>query len=278
MLKAIIFDMDDTLIDWSQRTQEWQDYENGYLNTIFDYLMSKIESLGAVDEFIAVTRRLTQEAWTASARELDAPNFLGILEQAFESLGITFNRHDIDAHLRTFNEQLVAGVTAFPDVEELLPVLVSHNIKIGMITNSTKPMWMRDRELQAYGLLAHFADCRLSSADVGFLKPHPAIFQAALDCLGVGSDEAIFIGDNPEADIAGAQAVGMRGVLRVGPNAPPLISGLIIPDGAINSLHELMPLLDKWYPEWRAGDDSQLTDVTDITGETHGAATTHSLS
>ena len=258
MLKAIIFDMDDTLIDWSQRTQNWQEYENNYLTRVFEYLMSKIESPATVDEFIVAVRQHTEKAWLASGPELHAPNFLAILEQAFASLGVNLKRLDIETRLRNFDWELSPGVGAYPDVEELLPVLVSHNIKIGMITNAHYPMWMRDRELQAYGLLAHFADCRLSSADVGFLKPHPAIFKAALDCLGARPDEAIFIGDNPEADIAGAQAVGMRGVLRVGPNAPPLISGLIIPDGAINSLHELMPLLDKWYPGWRAGDDVNL--------------------
>ncbi len=238
MLKAIIFDMDDTLIDWSQRTQNWQEYENNYLTRVFEYLMSKIESPATVDEFIVAVRQHTEKAWLASGPELHAPNFLAILEQAFASLGVNLKRLDIETRLRNFDWELSPGVGAYPDVEELLPVLVSHNIKIGMITNAHYPMWMRDRELQAYGLLAHFADCRLSSADVGFLKPHPAIFKAALDCLGARPDEAIFIGDNPEADIAGAQAVGMRGVLRVGPNAPPL----------------------------------------DITGETHGAATTHSIS
>ena len=57
----------------------------------------------------------------------------------------------------------------------------------------------------------------------------PAIFEAALDCLGVQVDEAVFVGDNPEADIAGAQSIGMKAVLRVRHRTPPLISGLIIP-------------------------------------------------
>ena len=51
---------------------------------------------------------------------------------------------------------------------------------------------------------------------------------------------------------AGAQAVGLKAVLRVTHPAPPMLSGLIVPDGAINSLFELPPLLDEWYPGWRA--------------------------
>ena len=89
-----------------------------------------------------------------------------------------------------------------------------------------------------------------SAADVGYLKPHPSIFQAALECLGTEAEETIFVGDTVEHDIAGAQAAGMRAILRVKRPAPPMISGLIIPDGAVNSLVELSGILDQWFPGW----------------------------
>jgi hypothetical protein len=44
----------------------------------------------------------------------------------------------------------------------------------------------------------------------------------------------------------------MRGVLRITSPTPPMLSGLIIPDAAVNSLAELPPILDKWFPGWRA--------------------------
>jgi FMN phosphatase YigB (HAD superfamily) len=106
-------------------------------------------------------------------------------------------------------------------------------------------------EIEAHGILVHFPDCRISAADVGYLKPHPAIFQAALDQVGATPDEAVFVGDNPIADIAGAQGAGMRAILRVTTPAPPMLSGLIVPDAAINSLAELPRILDEWYPGWR---------------------------
>ena len=87
-------------------------------------------------------------------------------------------------------------------------------------------------------------DSRISSADVGYLKPHPKIFEAALDCLHVQADEAVFVGDNPVADIAGAQTVGLRAIMVVNGQIPSLASDLIVPDAQIDSLAELPSLLE----------------------------------
>ncbi len=252
MLKAVIFDMDDTLLDWSQRSQDWQEYHLQHLEQVFNYIAREVHPVRTLDAFCQATWALGRQAWLEAERGLRAPHLGIVIRQALEQIGVPADLIDVEACLRAYDWQPIQGVVPYPDATEVLPILVSHGVKIGMITNAYQPMWMRDRELEAYGLLAHFADCRLSAADVGYLKPHPAIFEAALDCLGVRVDEAVFIGDNPEADIAGAQSIGMKAVLRVVRHAPPLISGLIIPDGAINTLHELLPILDSWYPGWRS--------------------------
>jgi FMN phosphatase YigB (HAD superfamily) len=92
---------------------------------------------------------------------------------------------------------------------------------------------------------------------VGYLKPHRKIFEYALDVVGVRPDEAVFVGDNLTADIGGAQSVGMRAVWRVAETldeAEAEIDGdEITPDGTIVTLHDLLPLLDRWYPGWRNG-------------------------
>ncbi len=102
----------------------------------------------------------------------------------------------------------------FPEVPEIINLLLRNHIKIGIVTNAYQPMWQRDIEIQEYGLFDYFPDCRISAADVGYLKPHPAIFQAALDRLHFKADETVFIGDSLEADIVGAQRAGMRAIWR----------------------------------------------------------------
>jgi putative hydrolase of the HAD superfamily len=251
MFKAIIFDMDDTLIDWSQRSEDWREYERRHLAQVFDYVAREVHPVDAPEAFYEATRSLAREAWLESSRELRAPNLGVVMAKALEQIGVPADRIDVDACLRAFDWQPMGGAAAYPDAAEILPMLREHGIQIGLITNAFQPMWMRDHELETAGLLAHFAPCRLSSADVGYLKPHPAIFEAVLHCLGVRADEAVFVGDSPETDIVGAQSVGIRAVLRVGKRTPPMISGPIIPDGAVNDLYELLPILDGWYPGWR---------------------------
>jgi putative hydrolase of the HAD superfamily len=56
----------------------------------------------------------------------------------------------------------------------------------------------------------------VDSAQVGFRKPDPAIFLAALALLEAGPAESVFIGDSPARDMAGARGVGMRHVLLAG--------------------------------------------------------------
>lgn len=252
MLKAILFDMDDTLIDWSQRSQDWQVFEREHLARVFHYIAKEVHPVRAPEAFYDAARTLSRQAWQDAERDLHAPHLGAVMRSALARIGVPPNLIDIDACLRAYDWQPIGGVAAYPDAVEVLPVLASHGVKIGLITNAFQPMWMRDRELEAYGLLAHFADCRLSAADVGYLKPHPAIFEAALQCLDIQANEAVFIGDNLEADIAGAQSIGMRAVLRVSVPVAPRLNGSIIPDEQIITLHDLLPILDEWFPGWRS--------------------------
>ncbi|MEP6911059.1 MAG: HAD family hydrolase [Actinomycetota bacterium] len=94
--------------------------------------------------------------------------------------------------------------------EDTLPVLAElrkHGLKIGLVSNT-------GRDLAAF--VAHHAldvDVALGSASHGKTKPHPAIFEAALDQLGVSAEEAVMVGDSPDDDVEGARALGMRAFL-----------------------------------------------------------------
>src|SRR5579859_2757187 len=194
-LRAIVFDMDDTLVDWSGRSQNWRDYEREHLQLVFDYVRREGHTVSVIDEFYEASYRFQREAWSSAGRGLRAPNRGRIMAQALQHIGVPEERIDIKACLRAYDWKPVGGVGPYPDVSAVLPRLVRHGVKIGIITNTDLPMWMRDVELEAFGLLSHFADCRISAADFGYLKPHPAIFEGALRCLGARVDEAVFVGD-----------------------------------------------------------------------------------
>jgi FMN phosphatase YigB (HAD superfamily) len=253
MLKAILFDMDDTLIDWSGRTQEWADFERCHLSQVFEYVCGRIYPLPDIDRFCETAWLLTMREWNAAKTTLKAPHLGHVLVEACVTLGAPAGQLVAADLLEAYNWGPFPGVVAFDDALAVLPELRNHGLKLGVITNAYQPIRMRDRELQAFGLIEYLQDCRISAADVGCLKPHPAIFEAALADLSISAAEAIFVGDSAEVDIAGAQRVGMRAVLRkLHLDAPAASNGQIVPDAEISTLHDLYPILDRWYPDWRS--------------------------
>lgn len=254
MLKAILFDFDDTLIDWSGFNGEWRVHERQRVRGVFDHIVSlngNSHSFADFDTFFDKYMVQTRDAWIDGRSTLRAPHLGQIILATATECGLPDDMLDIATCLRTYDWQIIEGTHVFPDVPEALALFRSHGLKTCIVTNASQPISVRDREIEQHGLLDYFPDCRLAAADAGYLKPHPAIFKHALDCIGITPDEAVFVGDNPAADIAGAQGVGMKAVLRVKTPAQPLLSGLIIPDAAINSLLDLPSILDAWYPDWR---------------------------
>jgi HAD superfamily hydrolase (TIGR01509 family) len=57
--------------------------------------------------------------------------------------------------------------------------------------------------------IAHFFRVLIDSSRVGWRKPDPRIFQAALEPLGVSPARTLFVGDSLPRDMAGARALGM---------------------------------------------------------------------
>jgi putative hydrolase of the HAD superfamily len=250
-LKAVLFDLDDTLLDWSGVYLEWASYEYPFLRRVFDYICQEVYTLPDEQPFIDEFHQRTREGWDAGRSSFVAPHLGQILVRAAESAGVPPGMLDARECLRMYGWRAVPGSRLFPEVPHILSLLRDNGIRVGIVTNAYQPMWVRDVELEQHGLLDYFPDCRISAADVGYLKPHPVIFKAALDLLDIEPDEAVFVGDNPTADIAGAQAAGLQGVLRVTRAPQPMLSGLIVPDAAVNSLDELPDILDNWYPGWR---------------------------
>ncbi|MBN1963240.1 MAG: HAD-IA family hydrolase [Anaerolineae bacterium] len=251
MLKAVIFDMDDTLLNWEARRLDWSEYENNHLRGVFTYLAAAGHPLSDAEAFVAEAVRRTEEAWASVGEDLRAPHVGDTLIETAVALGIPRHQLDKQALLRAYGWTGMPGVHTFPEVPDLIERLRGHGIKLGIVTNAYAPIWMRDQELRSLDLEPELFDCRVSSADVGYLKPHPAIFTYALNCLGVLAEEAIFVGDNLEADVVGAQGVGMRAVWRKRPDAAPLVGGMIAPDATISDLDELPAVLDRYFPGWQ---------------------------
>jgi putative hydrolase of the HAD superfamily len=94
--------------------------------------------------------------------------------------------------------------------EDALPVLEElrrAELKIGLVSNGIRDL----TEFVAHHRLD--VDAIVDSRSHGRVKPHPTIFEAALEQLGANPDEAVMVGDSLEEDIEGARALGMRAIL-----------------------------------------------------------------
>lgn len=100
-----------------------------------------------------------------------------------------------------------ANFDLYEDVLPVLEELRGHGLKIGLVSNTGRDL---DEFLTHHTLPV---DAALGSRAHGWTKPHPSIFRAVLERLGVEPDEAAMVGDSPEDDIEGALALGIRAFL-----------------------------------------------------------------
>ncbi|MGC8877445.1 HAD family hydrolase [Thermus sp.] len=97
----------------------------------------------------------------------------------------------------------------FPEVPEFLEALRAKGAALVLLSNGV-PDLQREKLFGA-GLGGAFA-LTLVSGEVGLGKPDPRLFRMALAAFGVGPEEAVMVGDNPERDIQGALLAGVRAV------------------------------------------------------------------
>ncbi len=242
-IKAVLFDMDDTLIDWSGLQGSMAAVETEHMQNVYHYLVESGHDLPPFETFWRQFRETLIQAWTEAKKEWTMVSFAQAMQDFLLACGLDEAQIDIDAVLRAYSWNTVPGVVPFDDTLPVLKQLKNDGYKIGLITNAMQPMWMRDVELRAYGIL-DYLDVRLTSGDVGFMKPHPQIYRRALELLAVEPEEAVFVGDRPANDIAGANEAGITSVLMSPPHLERELNGAR-PNYTIANLTELLPILEE---------------------------------
>ncbi len=182
MLRAIAFDLDNTLID--QRAPM-----RGYLAA---WLVGAGAHVGALDEAMArdamgYSDRLALCAWLgAQARPAQ----------------------DADAVWQALRAGLAAHVTPRPEITAWLEVL-SRRYQLALVSSGAGPL--QRAKLAAAALTGCFAPERvLISGELGVDKPDARIFAMTCDALQCDPHEVMFVGDHPVKDIEGAARAGMR--------------------------------------------------------------------
>ena len=132
---------------------------------------------------------------------------------------------DLASECATEIEQGWEAPENFELYEDALPVLEelrAAGLRIGLVSNGIRDL----TEFVAHHLLE--VDAIVDSRRHGRVKPHPTIFQAALDLLGVAPVEAAMVGDSLDEDVEGARALGMRALLVDRENRHPEVEDRLI--------------------------------------------------
>ncbi|MCB1865705.1 MAG: HAD family hydrolase [Chromatiales bacterium] len=152
-----------------------------------------------------------------------------------EALTRLFAAHGYDAELASAASEHFVNerqkVDPYPEVIDTLRALRRH-VVLASVTNGNAAIERTP--------LAGLFELSLTAAEVGAMRPDPALFNAALTHFGVSPDEAAHVGDDPVLDVGAARAVGMRAIWldRFGRDWP---AEHIAPDARVTTLADLLP-------------------------------------
>src|SRR5205085_10753783 len=175
-----------------------------------------------------------------AARGLRSFSMLDISDQFLRDYGIEVEDKEMVSYLAPWYKRLIGLIYVRPDVEPTLRLLRDGGLKLGLVSNTVWPASVHDLDLERFGI-KDFLDCRIYSCEVGWEKPAPQIFRAALDCMDLPPEEVAFVGDFLRYDIAGAQAMGMAAIWKRVEGRPRDIDDYdeVVPDAVVSGIGEV---------------------------------------
>lgn len=203
----IFFDLDHTLWDFEKSTA-----------LTFQSILEKNQVEVVLADFLAVYRPTSREYWKLYKEgEISKVEMrFKRLKRTFDSMGIQISDVLVATLDREYIEYHPAVPSLMPYADEVLAYLLP-KYKLHIITNG---FWeIQEKKLRGSGIYQYF-DQIINSEMAGVQKPHPHIFQLALQSANVIPENALMIGDSLEVDVMGAKAVGMH-ALHINSNREP---------------------------------------------------------
>ena len=190
MIKAIIFDLDETLLNRDESVKLFVDRQHERLNKKLDHIPKDTY----MTRFIELDKR--GYVWKDKVYQQLVEEF-SITEMTWEEL--------LQDYIREFQNHCVP----FANLFAMLAELRNKNLILGMITNGFGQFQMDN--IKALDIEKYFHTILVSEWE-GIKKPDPHIFWRALNQLNVAPHQSVYVGDHPENDVKAAQRVGMKGI------------------------------------------------------------------
>mgnify|MGYP002860542585 CR=1 FL=1 len=198
MIKAVIFDLDNTLYNFDEGSRIGAE-------AFADYCVREL----GLDREDAVSgwKEALDEQWKRMTDDCPAVHNRVIRAQYFLSKRAISEFPHAPRLAEAYWKGLMDTMLPEKGLIELLTALKSRKVKIAVGTNMTS--YVQFLKIEKLGL-ENYIDCMISSEEAMAEKPTGEFFNYVMKKLGVKSEEAIFIGDSIKHDIEGAKGVGMR--------------------------------------------------------------------
>ena len=199
MLQAVLFDWGDTLMRW-----EWQPelLDAGHA--------AGLRAIGR-EPAPSVTQRFRDAylplLWAPGT--LEEVEYPALVRELLREEGIEVGEEELAHFLEAEHAAWQPARQLAATTHALLESLRDRGLRLGLVSNALDPPELLHRDLEQLGV-AERLDVAVFSSEVGWRKPHPAIFERALAELDVAAGQALFVGDTIATDIAGAAGLGMH--------------------------------------------------------------------
>jgi putative hydrolase of the HAD superfamily len=186
-MKAIIFDLDETLISHRKQLENFIDYQYNY--------------------YYKSLKNIPFEEWKRKFIDLDKNGYV-TKDIVYSKLVYTYNLElSQDQLYKHFLKNFHFYISPLQGANELLFAIKECNLKIGLLTNGGTLIQENKIKRLKY---ENIFDKIVISESAGCEKPDPKIFNLMLGKLDAESKDCLYIGDHPINDIKGAKDIGLR--------------------------------------------------------------------
>lgn len=221
MVKAVIFDLDNTLIDFMKMKRMSCE---AAISAMIDAGL-EMEKKDAYDKLFELYQ----------VHGIENPKIFQKFLKKYTG-GVDFRI--LSSAIASYRKVQYGFLEPYPKVRQTLIRLTEMGVVLGVVSDAPKlKAWLRLSEMN----LADFFKIVVTLGDAKKPKPHKRPFTMALKKLGIKPQEVLFVGDNPSRDIAGAKAMGMKAALaRYGQVFP---EGKIKPDYYLDDIVQVVKIV-----------------------------------
>ena len=204
MLEAVLFDWGDTLIEFAYSPELVSAGHRAGLDAIGRDGLPDVDAL--TEHF---RERYEPLFWApGTIEELEYP---GLVRRLLGDFGVEIDDEALGRYLVAEHRAWDPARILAAHSHALLESLRDRGLKLGLVSNAFDPGWLLHGDLEQMGIEQRL-DFSVFSSEVGMRKPHPVIFERALDALGVEAERTLFVGDRLYEDVRGAGELGMTTV------------------------------------------------------------------